>query len=79
MSETCPLSCEDAAEVVTMGALMALRLYWQDYNSSPPHERLGDEDSWDAILPDVLVDVGIEPSKARELCIAAKLDAQLQL
>lgn len=73
-----PVNDRDDIDLITDGVLMTLASHWRTYNRTPPGDRLGDEDTWDMILPKTLTDVGIKESRARELCEMAKLDAQLE-
>jgi hypothetical protein len=75
MIESYPVDSD--LDAVTDGALMVITSHWRTYNNTPLEHRLGDENTWDTILPKVLVDVGIEQAKAEELCELAKLNAQL--
>lgn len=78
MQEFYPVE-QDITDQLLGAAVKAIELHWRHYNSVPTAERLGDEEVWDERLPEILIDTGIEPDKARELCEIGKLEASLYL
>jgi len=50
--------------------------HWRDYYSRSNADRMGDEEFWDSVLRNSVVEMGIDPSSAESLCAIAKLEAQ---
>lgn len=50
--------------------------HWREFYSQTDAERMGDEGVWDSILRNSVVEMGIDPSSAENLCAIAKLEAQ---
>lgn len=67
---------EDNLEVF---AITQLSAHWRNYYATAPEERLGDEDFWDRQIPISVAELGIDPRKAEQLCVIAKLEAQLDI
>lgn len=52
--------------------------HWRDFYSQSEEDRLGDEECWDVILRNSIVEMGFDPDEAENLCVIAKLDAQFE-
>lgn len=74
-------ACEEPAETggraIRHGAFMAFVTHWQHYDRTPVTDRIGDEDGWDRLFPEILAAVGVDYDEALGLCEAAKMEARL--
>ncbi len=68
---------ENTEEIITTAAIIAMTSVWRKYYATDPEQRLGDEESMDARMPGVLIEIGIDPTQAQVLHTIAKLNAQL--
>lgn len=64
---------------IANAAIESVADHWHGYFSLPEEQRLGDEHTWDVLLPNTLVEIGFDRERAQELSTIGKLDAQLRI